>query len=252
MSTTSVKVEGYNTPNGAVGTREATYGPENSLWRTAPVAEALADPAGFHLFRDDFYGYDASNDYTLVADTDGSAALIDIAGGAVEIISDGDDNDEAYLSSKAESFKFAASKPLWFEARVIGSADNLIVGLSDTVGANTLQDTEVGPAASFDGAVFFVDAGAVWKFETSNAGTQTTNANVGAYAADTAYRVGFHFDPADGTTGKVTPYLNGVAGTAQNITLAGLEEMHILFGVKSAGTAEGSLIVDYVQVLQAR
>jgi hypothetical protein len=252
MSTSSVKVEGYNTPNGAVGTRETVYGPASSLWRTAPVAEALADPAGFHLFRDDFYGFDASNEYTLVADTDGSATLLDAAGGILQVLSDGDDNDEAYVSSKAESFIFEAGKPLWFEARVIGSADNLIIGLSDTVGANTLLDTEAGPAASFDGAVFFVDAGVVWKFETSNAGTQVTNAALGTFAASTAYRVGFHFDPANGTTGKITPYLNGVAGTAHSITLAGLEEMHILFGVKSAGAAEGTLLVDYVQVLQAR
>lgn len=252
MSTASVNVRGFNDPNGNVGTRELTYGPENSLWRTAPVAEALADPAGFHLFRDDFYGLDTTNEYTLVTDTDGSAAVIDAAGGVLQVLSDGDDNDESYLSSKTEAFLFAASKPLWFEARVLGTLDNLIVGLSDTVGANTLLDTEAGPAASYDGAVFFVDAGAVWKFETSNAGTQVTNASVGAFAASTNYRVGFHFDPNDGTTGKITPYLNGVAGTTHNITLAGLEEMHILLGVKSAGASEGSLYVDYVQVLQAR
>jgi hypothetical protein len=252
MSTSSVKVEGYNTPNGAVGTRETVYGPASSLWRTAPVAEALADPAGFHLFRDDFYALDTTFDYAVAGDTDGGATLLDVAGGIIQVLSDGDDNDEYYVSSKAESFIFEADKPLWFEARVVGSANNLIIGLSDTVGANTLLDTEAGPAASYDGAVFFVDAGVVWKFETSNAGTQVTNAELGTFAADTGYRVGFHFDPADGTTGKITPYLDGVAGTAHSITLAGLEEMHILFGVKSAGAAEGTLLVDYVQVLQAR
>lgn len=252
MSIPSVKVEGYNKANGAVGTREATYGAANSLWETAPVAEALCDPSGFHFLRDDFYNVDTTNDYTLVTDTGGTVAATDNAGGAITITNDVDDNDESYLSSKAENWLFAADKPLWFEARLIGTADNIIVGLSDTVGANFLQDTEAGPAASYDGAVFFVDAGSAWKFETSNAGTQVTNANVGTYADGSAYRVGFIFDPADGTTGKITPYLDGVAGTTHDITLAGLEEMHVVFGAKNAAGSAAILIVDYVQVLQAR
>lgn len=252
MSIPSIKVEGYNRANGNVSVREANNGPANSLWEYAPVQAALIDPAGYHLFRDDFYNVDTTNDYTLVTDTGGTAVVSDEAGGLLTITNDADDNDESYLSSKAENWLFAADKPLWFEARVIGTADNIIVGLSDTVGADFLQDTEAGPAASYDGAVFFVDAGSAWKFETSNATAQTTTANAGAYAAGTAYRVGFIFDPADGTTGKITPYINGVPGTTHNIALAGLEEMHIVFGAKNAAGSAAVIVVDYVQVLQAR
>lgn len=253
MSIPSVHIEGFNRANGAVGTRETVYGPASSLWRVAPALETLQDPAGFHHFFNDFYGIDTTNNFTLVADTGGTAAVTDAAGGVLAITTDADDNDEAYVSSKAENWKFAASKPLYFEARVSGTADNLILGLSDTVGADTLLDTEAGPAASYDGAVFFLDAGASWKFETSNAGTQVTNTDVGDFAAGTYYRLGFIFDPNDGTTGKITPYYNGVAaGDPHDITLSGLEEMHILLGAKNKDTTAAALSVDYVRVIQVR
>jgi uncharacterized protein YneR len=249
-----ISIEGFNDANGGVGTRETTYGPQNSLWRTCPVLEVLQDPRLGHVYRDDFYNIDTTNDYAVVADSPGGVSILDSGGGICQINTDGDDNDETYLSNVSEAWHFLDDKPLWFEAYVQADAGatNVIVGLSDTVGANALLDNEAGPAASYDGAVFFVDGNDVWKFETSNASSQVTNDSVGTFAAGTVYRVGFHFDPNDGTTGKVTPYLNGVAGTTHDITLAGLEEMHILLGAKTDGSAEGNLNVDYVQVVQLR
>lgn len=254
MSTVpSVNVKGFQTANGVTGTFEQTYGPADTLWKTAPILEALQDPRGYALYRDDFYTADTTFDYALVTDSGGSAVAGDVAGGYVVITNNGTDNDESYLSSYAESWKFAASKPLWFEARVAGVGDhNFIVGLSDTVGANFLLDSEGGPAASYDGAVFFSAGSADWQFETSNAGTQVTNTSVGAYATTVAVRLGFLFDPNDGTTGKITPYFNGVAGTTHDITLSGLEEMHIVMGAKNKTAAAAVFSVDYVQVLQVR
>jgi len=44
-----------------------------------------------------------------------------------------------------------------------------------------------------------------------------------------------------------------VAGTAQNITLSGLEEMHLVFGVKAGpGGAAETLQVDYIKCMQLR
>lgn len=249
----TLRSEGVQAGNGVVSTREAVYGPANTLWKFAPVLEAVQDPAGYALFEDDFYGLDTTNNYTLVTDAGGTAALNDQANGVLLITNNGSDNDESYLSSKAESWLFAASKPLWFEAYVTGVGEhNFVVGLSDTVGANFLQDSEAGPAASYDGAVFFVDGGAVWKFETSNAGTQVTTASAGTYTTATGIRLGFIFDPNDGTTGKITPYVNGVVGTTHDITLSGLEEMHLVFGAKNKTAAAAVFAVDYARVLQAR
>lgn len=229
-----------------------------SLWETAPLLAALSDPGTFFLYRDDFRYIDSTLEWALVTENSGAATILDAAGGVVNIATGVTNNDESYLSSLAENWLFAASKPLWFEARVAlteANVDdaNIIVGLSDTVAANSLQDNGAGPMASYDGAVWFkVDGGTVWQFETSNAGTQVTTASAGAFVSNTFYRVGFIFDPLAGTTGEITPYLNGVAGTAHAITLSGLEEMHILLGLKAGGGAVENLRVDSVQVLAVR
>jgi hypothetical protein len=229
--------------------------------RLAPQVNSL-DPSLYHTWFDDFNMFDATatvGRYAVVKDGAVSTpSMLDAAGGVLSMATDVNNNDEIYLSSIAENWIFAASKPLWFEARLAlteANVDdaNIIAGLSDGVGANSLQDNGAGPAASYDGAVWFkVDGGTVWQFESSNAGTQVTTSSAGAFVSDTFYRVGFLFNPNDGTTGIVTPYLNGVKGTAQNITLAGLEEMHILLGVKAGGAAAETLRVDYVKVIQAR
>lgn len=259
--TVSLRSRAYNR-NGNVSFRDNQYSPTKgaSLWEIAPQLAAL-DPALAHLYFDDFCYYDPTatvGRYAVVKDGTPGGAQIDAAGGVVSIATDVNDNDEHYVSTIAENWLFAASKPLWFEARLAlteaaTNAANIIAGLSDTVGANALLDNGAGPAASYDGAVFAkVDGGAVWQFETSNAGTQVTTASAGAFATNTFYRLGFLFDPADGTTGLITPFLDGVAGTAHEITLAGLEEMHILLGVKAGSGNAETLRVDYVKALQVR
>ena len=117
-----------------------------------------------------------------------------------------------------------------------------------------LLDNAGGPAASYDGVVFFkVDGGTVWQFETSNAGTQKIDTDIGAFDDDTFQRLGFYFDPNDGTTAKVQPYLNGAkAGTPLDLTISGLEEMGILMGVKSGGANVETLNVDYIKCVQLR
>jgi hypothetical protein len=258
----AMKTRGYNRggnqfirDNIYSGTRGA------SLWELAPMLAALSDPGYYFLFQDDFRTFDttsATGGWVIVEDGTPAQAPIDAANGVLSLATGATNNDEAYVSSLAENWLFAASKPLWFEARVAlteANVDdaNIIVGLSDTVGADSLLDNGGGPMASYDGAVWCkVDGGTVWQFETSNAGTQVTTASAGAFVTNTFYRVGFIFDPADGTTGSVTPYLNGVAGTAHAITLAGLEEMHILLGAKAGGSNAETLRIDYVSVLAVR
>lgn len=223
---------------------------------------AAANPATAFTFFDDFFAYDDTatvGNYAVVTDVGGSETISDAAGGVLAILTDGDDEDETYVSSISEMAIFVADKPIWFQARVklaeaSTDASNIIVGLSDTVGADTLLDAAGGPAASYDGAVWFkVDGGTVWQFESSNAGTQVTTASAGAFVTDTWYEVGFIYDPSTaGTTGIITPYLDGVAGTAQNITNAGLQEMHIVLGAKAGSANAETLQVDYVKCVQIR
>ena len=245
------QVDGFTSVNGVVGTKESTYGLANSIWRWFPVKEVLQDPGLGSILRDDFFATDNTNNYTLVTDAGGTAAVVDAEDGVLRITNNGTDNDESYLSTKAENWIFN-DRPIVFEAQVTATGDhNFILGLSDTVGANFLQDSEAGPAASYDGAVFFVDGGANWKFETSNAGTQVTN-TLTTYTSAASIRLGFIFDPNDGTTGKITPFVNGVAGTTHDITLSGLEEMHVVFGAKNKTAAAAVLDVDYYQIAKIR
>lgn len=237
--------------------KDATYSPSASLWERAPQLAAL-DPATGFTFFDDFFAYDATatvGDWVVATDAGGSQAMTDAAGGVILITNDGDENDETYLASIAESWKPATTKPIFFEARVkldqVGDAA-AFVGLSDTVGANTLVDTN-GMAASWDGCGFVkaVDS-TYWQFETSEAGDQDTEATLSTFSDATWVRLGFILDYDADTC---TPFVDGVAGTAVELQdNANLDEMHILFGLKTDANdgSEELLYVDYVKVLQIR
>lgn len=236
------------------------------------LVSGMVNPLDFVVFFDDFVTGNKDDTTGLTTGwatvADAGATLIngdhtDGAGGFYQIACDGDDNDEAYNSSRSEAFKFAADKPALFLCRVKHTAGStagkgsFVIGLSDTVGANSIVDAGT-LMTSFDGAVFFKgEDNANIEFVGSNATTQD-NDDLVAFTNGGTYTLVFAFDPGDGTTGTLTPFYNSsggstlTAGTTQNITLAGLEEMHILFGVKTHEAAEQALLVDYIGVIQAR
>jgi len=230
------------------------------LWGPYGGADVFSSKKYSIEYFDDFFKYDTTNDYAVVEDAGagGGDVITDAAGGWLSVGCDGDDNDECYVSSIAEIFKFQTNKQLFFETKIkLTEANtddaNFIIGLSDTVAANSLLDNGAGPMASYDGAVFFKADGTMKiQFETSNAGTQVTNATLADFVSGTEYVLGFLYDYNDGTTATVTPYVNGVAGTAHSLTISGLEEMHVLIGVKAGGANEEALVVDYVHVVSER
>ena len=213
------------------------------------------------IFMDDFLqGYDTTFKWAVQEDSSASTGdvISDAQSGVLNLGCDGDNDDECYVSSIAECWKFDTSRHLVFEARVKHTVANtgggsLIVGLSDTVAANSLLDSEAGPMASFDGACFYRN-GAVnfWGFITSNAATQKTTAHVAAFTSAAWTTLRFQYDPNDGVTAHVTPVIDGVTYTAHDLTISGLEEMHILLGVKTPGTSEEALLVDYVRIVSDR
>lgn len=250
--------------------RDEVFGPAEglSIWQYCPhFAEQMPDV--FHVFKDEFYFQTAtkaapSHHWTVVEDDPGGAASgeLDEAGGWYAHGCDGNQHDESYVISVSEAWKFAAAKALWFEARVRLTEKNVnqaryIVGLMDAAGADALIDAG-GPAASYDGAVFFKEAGAlVIGFETSNAGAQVTTANVHTFVSGDIIRLGFMFftEGAADATALIYPFVNGVIGTAHTITLAGLEEMHAIFGVKAGNagdTNEEQIDIDYMRIVQVR
>ena len=199
-------------------------------------------------------------DWEIVQDAGATAQIGPMAGkagGWFQVACDGDDNDECYAASRAEAWIFNTTQPAMFETRIehtAGSTDgksSFVLGLSDTVAANTIADAGT-LVASFDGALFFKgedDAGI--QFVTSNAATPVTTASATAWTDADVVRLGFVYDPGDGTTGKITPIVNGAAGDSHDIVISGLAEMHVLFGTKTHEDAvEQVLEIDWYEVIQ--
>ena len=270
MSLPTTLTRGYNR-NHNVSFRDETYNASrgSSLWELCPSLPAICDIGEYIVFSDDFIVYDRGVDsntdvvhltYTKTEDAGASGAngyLATGAGGVYDITCDGDANDEAYLHMKARVFEFAANKPLWFECRVkvtLGAATGqYVVGMvSGGPAANIIADTFDILAGDYTGAVFYRnDSATTWAFESSKGTTQVTDTNVGAFADTTWVKLGFIFSPGDNTTGSITPYVNGVADTAQAITLASALPMGLVIGSK-ATSAEESIAIDYWRVVQVR
>lgn len=238
------------------------------LWAKAPSINDV-DPSRFFVLFDDFM-YPASSTVSdtmaWTANSDGGTgtnAFQDAAGGIFNLVTAAADNDYHAISSVAENFKFAAGKELWFEARfklAEAATDDSTwwFGLTDTLTTGGMQADTSGPLASYDGALIWKtpEAALTVNFETSNAGTQNTLSAFATSISDTWHRAGFYFDGA-ATTSTITPYFHDgsswTVGTAQNITLSGLEEMHAVAGVKAGpGGGAETLQIDYIKIVQLR
>jgi hypothetical protein len=222
--------------------------------------------------QDDFLrDVDSADWVTTLTDT-GTASVGDAAGGILALVpSDGTvaDNDEAYVESANETFRFVADKPLLFEARVqfteANTDDaNILVGLMDAVAADALVDNGGGPKASYSGATFFkVDGGTVWQCETSVTTTQTTTeltaANVNnlakraVTAGGAAYQtLRIEYMPYSATNAYVSFFVDGVAVAQHDYIFTSATEMQIALGVKNGGANLETLNVDYVVCTQER
>lgn len=257
-------------PNGeliAGGSRISGATPP-ALWKHAPAAGDI-DPSTAFVFFDDFLNPASAtaSDYHAYTSNDdagtGTNAFQDVPGGVYNIVTAAADNDYHAMSSVAENWLFAEGKELWFEARfkiaeATTSESTWWFGLTDTLTTGGMQANALGPLASYDGALIYKtpETALTVNFETSNAGTQNTLSAFATSISDTWHRAGFYFDGA-ATTSTITPYFhNGTdwtVGTAQDITLSGLEAMHAVFGVKAGPTGGAeTLQVDYLKIVQTR
>ena len=238
-------------------------GSGGNLWANAPNP-LQNDPSVASWYYDDFHRLDTSANYQETSDGTPGFAVTDsdvLSGGWLEIKTQPStplNNNEVYVSTVKQTWVFLDGKKLWFEVGInLAEANvddaNIIVGLSDTVGANFLVDDGAGPATSYDGAVLFkVDGGTVWQVQTSSGASQATDNSAGSFTSGANQVLGFYFDGTT-TTSTIEFFVNGTTQGAQNITLSGLEAMHIVFGVKcGADTQIETLNVDYVKVCQLR
>jgi len=210
----------------------------------------------------------ASCKWRTLGDPGGSATVSDGAGGALAIVTDGDDNDEFYVYSTTESFLIAEGKPIVWEADVkFAQANtddgNIIAGLMEAVAANALLDDGAGPAADYSGAVFFsVDGDTTWRVEYSDGTTQTTKEldadgsldGVAKTSASTTYTtLSIEINPKSSTKVDVVFKIDDViVFKAFDKTYASASEMAIVFGAKAGGANAETLYVDRVACYQKR
>ena len=223
------------------------------------------DPSDWIIYMDDFINIPIDDStgfptaWTIDTDTaTGTGGVVDLLGGWMNVSATNTDNFGTTLSTIGESFVFDTDKKFILKCRVQlteGNTDdaNWAIGVSTVATKDFLQNDGAGPAATYDGAVFFkVDGTMKIQFETSNAGTQVTNATLADFVSATSYNLAFIYDYGDGVTGSITPYVNGTAGTAHAITIAGLETMHFVMSVKTGDTNAEAFLVDYVAISQER
>lgn len=153
--------------------------------KTCAVPEAALLMDQVHGFHDDFQGFltaTSTDKYSVSTAVDGTVLQIDAAPGGVAIKSaaaSASGDEDCYLAREAETFLFAANKPLHFRARVQATEDdvnqnNLIVGLVNAVAADLLVSAGAGPKTSGSMLAFYkVDGGLNWNIVASIGSTQT-------------------------------------------------------------------------------
>ena len=219
------------------------------------------------VFFDDFLSYDdtATGKWVLAGDTGSTAAIADGVEGWLSIDTDGTDNDGTVVASVIEVFSVANATSLAFEARVKGVEGNTnvnawFIGLSDVVTVDLIADAGATLAGSIDAIGFLkISEALTVDFYVANGATQTHVTTVATIVSGTAVRLGFTVEPyidKDGvgsaTKARVTPYVNGVAGTALDMLLASADAMQVALAMKTGGHADDALKVDYVMVAQGR
>jgi hypothetical protein len=220
-----------------------------------------------NIFDDFMYGQDATTSATITWGSvndggTGTNAFQDALGGVYNVVTAAADNDYQAMVTQQENFKFVAGKKLWLEARVkvaeaTTNESTWWVGLTDTTTTGGMQANAAGPLASYDGALIWKtpETAMTLNFETSNAAVQNTLSAFATSVSNKWNKVAFYFDGVD----KIYPYVavndseEFVAGTPQTISTTGLEEMHLVFGIKAGPTgAAETLQIDYIFCVQER
>ena len=228
----------------------------NGMWTDCP---SRLDPnfasVAYELF-DDFTEYDNTATVGNWAMTEAGTCtdvLDDVTAGGIVILSTQTTTDDAavQITHAGAGFKLAAGKTLWFEARVrftgVATTSEVSLGL-----VNSGEDLiAVGDVLPQDGISFSMQNGAAAMAFTCSMDGTNTGAVAAVHTLVTTAWTTFGF-LVSGIT-SVTPYVNGVAGTAATATLCTDELLTPYFLVRN-GNATGArtLEIDYVRVVQIR
>lgn len=217
---------------------------EDNMWRDCPNPALLPPTVGF-AYVNDFVTWSA-DDWTATEVEAGTGnttiGIIDGEGGVLGIVCDANENDGGQIQLKGEMFKLAATNRVWFDARV-----NIVHESTQSdfaVGLATTTTTAIASAPN-DYVMFVKDDGDTnIDFVSAKDGTETERAAVATASNDTWVLLGFKWD---GST--LTPYINGVAGTAISTNVPDNENMSpVLAYLNGAGSAENdTFAIDWVR-----
>ena len=229
-----------------------------TLWNQAPLAQISIGglDQGFG-FVDDFLSYDDdSYRWNLSQDGSSGTGVMDPAAkGGVLLLDSASTSTglgpdlQAGGAIPASSFIASASSKIYFEARIkladiAGPKIGAFVGLAAVL--SPLIDS--GANASPNHVGFETFDSLTLSFATEKAGTRSVDTSAGTIVDGTYVKLGFVIDGLD----KVTPFVNGVAGTvittgSTNLPIVGMTPS---LCVRSLGTTDPIMHIDWVACFQ--
>lgn len=227
----------------------------NAMWDACPIK---SDPNYLSIaydVEDDFYELDTTATVGRWAafnvGTGTTTIADDVAGGILLLTCQATtDNACEQLNYVNAPFLLAAGKTLWYECRLklVGDAQSEISFGLVAAGEDLTAVADVLPA---DGVSFSSQDGSLAvDLTASKNGTDTgASAGVKTMVSNTYVTFGLKID---GVT-SITPYIDGVAGTAITATIPDDEALTPYFLVRNGdATTQQVMHVDYVRVVQLR
>jgi len=215
------------------------------------------------MFVFDHFTGDQSDISAVDTVTDSGTVLIgDDVGGIVTLTpSDGSvgDNDEAYLATPNELFKFGTNRAIYGRTRakfteVSAGVANVAFGFQNAVGANSIVDDGAGLKVSGSTVgIYKVDGETVWRVASSCNGTSTVTKTNKAATAALWYVLEIEVLDWDGTSMLVSFKVDGEvlkdtlgAPIQHTVAIASATEMQMFAGIKLGGaTNNDTLLLDY-------
>jgi hypothetical protein len=226
------------------------------MWATCP--SQATQSVLTHEFYDDFTEARFSATQWVVTEDDAADTQTagDVQSGVLTLTQKAaTDDDAAQVTWATETFKLTLGKKLWFEARIKSSSGDM-VNSDWFVGLMEAEDmTGVADNMPANGIGFHKDDGAAtFSASSSDNGTNLQSAAVGTIVDATWIRIGLLFDGGATGAATITPYINGVAGTAiSSVTYATMAEMAVLVMLRNGdNVTTQTLDVDYVKVVTER
>jgi len=213
---------------------------------------------------DDFLDDQADAVWTDTVTDTGTAAVGDAVGGVMVLTpSDGTvaDNDEVYLATANELFKFAADKPFVGGARIqftetSAGIYNCFVGFCNAISADTMLDNGGGMKVSGScAAIYKIDGSGqtMWKCVTANNSVSTVSTSSTSIGGASYQNLEIEVLPFSSTQVKVVFRVDGVPlkdsttglEIVHTVTVASATEMNFGMGAKlGAATNNDVLNVD--------